>query len=56
MRITFINDWASVGSDLGWGIALLSVSYMRFPELEYIDIGGFSVVILGVGLRIRIAP
>jgi hypothetical protein len=52
MSFTIINDWKNLGTEMGWGITFLSISYMHFPTLKDIPLDGFSIIVCGLGLRI----
>lgn len=51
MSVNWINDWQDLSTELGWGITLLSISYMKF-SIKDLPINGFTFIVLGVGVRI----
>jgi hypothetical protein len=56
MKLTFINDWQYLFShdpEIGYGFTFLSISYMDIGLTHDIDIDGFSIIVLGLGIRIR---
>jgi hypothetical protein len=52
MSFSLINDWADLGTELGWGITFFSISYMHFPTIKDLPLNGFSLIVCGLGFRI----
>ena len=61
MKVTWINDWRWLFSKYALGgrfavFTFFNVSYMDLGDEDFneLDIDGLSVIILGLGVRIRI--